>query len=72
MEETTVATYSMGTHKGRPSRVTEMQIGDTLFTVVSVQSEYAKESAYDKVKKLILDHARESPTEVSESLHIIA
>ena len=41
--------------KQKPSRVTEMQIGDTLFTVVSVESDRAKERLYDKVKRMILN-----------------
>ena len=39
----------------KPSRVTEMQIGDTLFTVVSVESDRARERLYDKVKRMILN-----------------
>lgn len=31
-----------------------MTIGNTLFTVISVQSDAAKETAYNKVKNLIL------------------
>ena len=34
-----------------------MQIGNTLFTVISVQSDSARETALDKVRKLILDHS---------------
>lgn len=45
------------THDGKPCRVSEMQIGTTLFTVISVESASAKETAYDKVKKLILTNA---------------
>lgn len=41
--------------KKKPSRVTEMQIGDTLFTVVSVESDRAREHLYDKVKRMILN-----------------
>ena len=44
-------------HDGKPCRVSEMQIGTTFFTVISVESADAKESAYDKVKKLILTNA---------------
>ena len=44
----------------KQSRVTEMQIGETLFTVVSVESDRAKEHLYDKVKRLILDNADRS------------
>ena len=39
----------------KPHRIAEMQIGDTLFTVVSVESSRARECLYDKVKRLILD-----------------
>ena len=47
----------------KPSRVTEMQIGDTLFTVVSVESDRAREHLYDKVKRMILnDEKTETPT----------
>ena len=38
-----------------PHRVTEMQVGDTIFTVISVESNCAKERLYDKVKRLIMD-----------------
>ena len=41
--------------KQKPSRVTEMQMGDTLFTVVSVESDRAREHLYDKVKMMILN-----------------
>lgn len=50
-------------HDGKPCRVSEMQIGTTLFTVISVESADAKESAYDKVKKLIVNHTN-SPAKV--------
>ena len=47
----------------KPSRVTEMQIGDTLFTVVSVESDRARERLYDKVKRMILnDETQETTT----------
>ena len=47
----------------KPSRVTEMQVGDTLFTVVSVESDRARERLYDKVKRMILnDENTETPT----------
>ena len=39
-----------------PSRVTEMQVGDTIFTVVSVESDRAREHLYDKVKRMILNN----------------
>ena len=40
----------------KPSRVTEMQVGDTIFTVVSVESDRAREHLYDKVKRMILNN----------------
>lgn len=47
----------------KPSRTVEMQIGDTLFTVVSVESDRARERLYDKVKRMILnDEDTETPT----------
>lgn len=48
--------------KIRPHRITEIKIGNTLFTVISVQSEFAKETAFDKVQKLILSNCT-MPTE---------
>ena len=51
------------THDGKPCRVSEMQIGATLFTVISVESADAKETAYDKVKKLIVNNTN-SPDKV--------
>lgn len=48
--------------KNKPSRVIEMQVGDTLFTVVSVESDRARECLYDKVKRMILnDENTETP-----------
>jgi len=38
----------------KPVSVTEKTIGDTLYIVESVVSETAKETAYDKLKRLIL------------------
>ena len=48
----------------KPSRVTEMLVGDTIFTVVSVESDRARERLYDKVKRMILNNetAETSPT----------
>ena len=40
----------------KQSRVTEMQVGDTIFTVVSVESDRAREHLYDKVKRMILNN----------------
>ena len=48
------------THDGKPCRVSEMQIGATLFTVISVESTAAKETAYEKVKKLIMNNTNSS------------
>ena len=47
----------------KPCRVTEMQIGDTIFTVVSVESDRARERLYDKAKRMILnDETQETTT----------
>ena len=45
----------ISTYKDRACRSSEMTIGNTTFTVISVQSDAARETAYDKVKRLILD-----------------
>ena len=50
-------------HNGKPSRIDEMTVGTTLFTVISVQSDSAKETANDKVKNLILNN-RENTTKL--------
>ena len=50
-------------HKGKPCRVDKMQVGTTLFTVISVQSDSAKEKVNDKVKNLILNN-RENTTKL--------
>lgn len=39
----------------KPCRVSEMQVGETIFTVISVESDLAKENLYNKVKRMILD-----------------
>lgn len=39
--------------KNKPYRINEMQVGDTLFTVVSIESDHAREHLYDKVKRMI-------------------
>lgn len=51
------------THNGKPCRVDEMKVGATLFTVISVQSDSAKETVNDKVKNLILNN-RENTTKL--------
>ena len=38
----------------KPVSVTEKVIGDTLYIIESVVSDTAKETAYDKLKRLIL------------------
>ncbi len=42
------------------SNMTEVQIGGTLFLVEYETSQTATETAYDKVKRLILSHANDS------------
>lgn len=39
----------------KPVRVTEKVIGDTLYIIESTVSETAKETAYDKLKRMILN-----------------
>lgn len=39
----------------KPYRVSEMQVGETIFTVISMESDMAKENLYNKVKRMILD-----------------
>ncbi|MEQ3473365.1 hypothetical protein [Enterococcus cecorum] len=51
-------------YEGKPCRVYEMQVGTTLFTVISVQSDSAKETVNDKVKNLILNN-RKNTTKLS-------
>lgn len=41
------------------SNITELQIGNTLFIVEYVTSDTATETAYDKVKKLIISHVKD-------------
>lgn len=55
--------YETRMHNGKPCRVDEMKVGATLFTVISVQSDSAKETAYDKVKNLVLNN-RETDTKL--------
>ena len=39
----------------KPVRVTEKTIGDTRYIIESTVSETAKETAYDKLKRMILN-----------------
>lgn len=48
----------------KPRRITEMQVGDTVFTVISVESSRARERLYDKVKRLIMDSETSSDTDL--------
>lgn len=41
--------------QNKPYRVSEMQVGETLFTVISMESDLARENLYNKVKRMILD-----------------
>ncbi len=49
----------------KPYRTTEMQVGDTIFTIVSVESDRARERLYDKVKRMILNNDIPPSTESS-------
>lgn len=48
--------------KNKPYRINEMQIGDTLFTVVSIESDRAREHLYDKVKRMIVNSTNTETT----------
>ena len=37
--------------------MSEMTVGNTVFTVISVQSDHARETAYQKLRRLILENA---------------
>lgn len=58
---------AVGTYEGRPCTVSEMAVGNTRFTVISVQSDSAGETAFEKVKKLILDNCTSAPEKLSQS-----
>ena len=60
---------AVSNYKGRPCTVLEMTVGNTLFTVISVQSDSAKETAFDKVKKPILGNCTAAPEKLSHSSH---
>ena len=42
-------------------RITEQQIGDTLYIIESVFSQDAKQTLYDKIKRLILSEVENTP-----------
>ena len=44
----------------KASRTTYIEVGDTLFTVISVENEKAKEHLYDKIKRLVLNYDLQS------------
>ncbi len=48
---------TISTYHGKPCCVSEMTVGNTVFTVISVQSDHARETACQKLKRLILDNA---------------
>ena len=60
---------AVSTYEGRPCTVSEMTVGNTLFTVISVQSDSARETAFNKVKKLILGNCTAAPEKLSHSSH---
>jgi len=45
-------------YNGKPCRVSQMVVGNTEFTVISVQSESAKETLYEKLKKHIMTRTK--------------
>ena len=46
-------------------RTTEMQVGDTIFTIVSVESDVSEQRLYDKEKRMILNNDIPPSTESS-------
>ena len=67
MTEGMTVTGGKDTFRDRPFRVSEITVGNTLFTVISVQSENAKETPCDKVKRLILEHSRDIPDSATKN-----
>lgn len=53
--------------KSKPYRINEMQVGDTLFTVVSVESDRARENLYDKVKRMIVNSTNTETTTTAKA-----
>ena len=51
----------------KPCLVTEMQIGDTLFTVISVESDRAREHLCDKLKRMILNDENTETTAIPKA-----
>ena len=49
----------------KPVSVTEKVIGDTLYIIESAVSSTAKETAYDKLKRLILNEAESQKIELA-------
>ena len=49
----------MKTEHNSKSRITETSIGGTVYIVESLVSESAKETAYTKVKRLILSNSKD-------------
>ena len=52
---------AVSTYEGRPCTVSEMTVGNTMFTVISVQSDSARETAFEKIKRLIMCDCKASP-----------
>jgi len=48
-----------------PVSVTEKVIGDTLYIIESTVSDTAKETAYDKLKRMILNDTKSLETKAS-------
>lgn len=54
-------TYHNIVPENKPHRVNEMQVGDTIFTIVSVESNRARERLFDKIKRMILNNEDKKP-----------
>ncbi len=57
--------------KNSKSRITETSIGGTVYIVESLVSESAKETAYTKVKRLIMSNSKD-PKKLSESTQLLS
>lgn len=55
----------------RKARITETSIGGTVYIVEALQSESAKETAYTKVKRLILNNVNERK-KLSQTTHLLS
>ena len=62
--------YNMNTENSK-SRITETSIGGTVYIVESLVSDKAKETAYTKVKKLIMNNTKDL-VKLSETTQLLS